>query len=296
MPSAVGHRGVGAAAAAAATLVIGLGVPAVRFGHRRGKSSSGPCEACGVGYFFLGAVLLFLLVIMIYQPHVFEDSSPNELVCFDPRSVGHSLLVEGSPIHVVGDIFVRVRQLGHLVPAPRAFPLILPHAARASLAVRDSDVLRELRLNGDPSLADRSSLLCIQQHVQTRDLQVPDQSPVFHRSAGVSLLLGECSRVRPAFPRSLVVSAVDRLPRCVAYHILLDSPPSGREKGRYYRFPPGTTGGVFSVHVGSRRRVQCLCGVYPLTMYVDERRRRGVPDGLSFWKREYHSRRSHLRW
>ena len=70
-PSAVGHRGVGAAAAAALTLVIGLVVPAVRFCHRRGKLSSGPCEACGVGYFFLGAVFLFIfLAIMIYQPHI----------------------------------------------------------------------------------------------------------------------------------------------------------------------------------------------------------------------------------
>jgi hypothetical protein len=53
-PGAVGHRGAGVAA---------------RFCRRRGKLSSCSGEARGVGCFFLGAVFLFIfLVIMIYQP------------------------------------------------------------------------------------------------------------------------------------------------------------------------------------------------------------------------------------
>ena len=61
----------------------------------------------------------------------------------------------------------------------------------------------------------------------------------------------------------------------------MDSLPSGYENARYYRLHPVTTGGIFGVHVDSRRRFQCLRGVDPVSVDVVERCLGCVLDALS---------------
>ena len=174
-------------AATATVLVVGLTEPA----DSSLQTAGAPGETRGVGCIFLNAVFLFVFsVIVIYQPRIPQDDSPYALVRLNPVSVGHLLLVKGPLIRVFCDILARIRQLGCRVFAPRVFPVILPRAAPASLVVRASDVLCELRLDSDACLADRSSFLCVQQRGKTWDLQVQDQLSVCLCRKGILLTWG----------------------------------------------------------------------------------------------------------
>jgi hypothetical protein len=110
--------------------------------------------------------------------------------------------------------------LGCRAFAPRVFLVVLSRAAPASLVVRASDVLRELRLDCNACLVDRSSFLRVQLHGETWDFQVQDQLSVCLLHKGTPLAWGDRPHVGPAFTKVPVVITVGRYPRDVTDHVI----------------------------------------------------------------------------